>query len=256
MYSARNYTFYIKINRDDTIFELKEVIKAKNQQAFVSVDAKDLKLWKVEIRDNDVVSLSTISLKDKDELLATRKISNVFLTPFPRIEQPVALKSEVSNLRETFSKLGNLFYHGKRKPEGSDEENEGSDRKKEKVIDLNPKFLAEFFEKQEGIKDDFTELHELCMNEFKFERKGRDDAIYRTYDYIFDRYCTINKQLSEGKGIGDKKLFPLLVLQSAPGGGKSFFLDELASLKSEDLNRYLQLKLSNLNNERNSDEKQ
>ncbi|RHZ53525.1 hypothetical protein Glove_441g114 [Diversispora epigaea] len=116
---------------------------------------------------------------------------------------------------------------GKRKPEGSDEGNEGSDRKKEKLIDHNPESIVEFFEKQEGIKDDFTELHELCIYEFKFERKG----------------------------ISDKQLYPLPALQSAPGGRKSFFLDELASLKSEDLGRYLQLKLSNLEKEGKRGEK-
>ncbi|KAF0351281.1 hypothetical protein F8M41_015383 [Gigaspora margarita] len=94
------------------------------------------------------------------------------------------------------------------------------------------------------------------MNEFNFERKGRDDTIFQTYDYIFDRYCKIRKQLSENRGIGDKKLYPLLALQSTPGGGKSFFLDELASLKSEDLDRYLKIKLSDLEKEQGSGEKQ
>ncbi|RHZ53390.1 hypothetical protein Glove_442g7 [Diversispora epigaea] len=145
---------------------------------------------------------------------------------------------------------------GKRKPEGSDEENEGSDRKKEKLIDHNPKSIVEFLEKQKGIKNDFTKLHELCMNEFKFVREGRDDAIYQTYDYIFDRHCKIRKRLSEDKNISDKSLYPLPALQSAPGGGKSFFLDELASLKSEDLDRYFQLKISNLEKEGKSVEKQ
>ncbi|CAG8773700.1 8349_t:CDS:1, partial [Racocetra persica] len=89
---------------------------------------------------------------------------------------------------------------------------------------LSPKSIAEFLEKQEGIKNNFAKPHELCMNEFKFERKGKDDTILRTYNYIFDRYCKIRKQLSENRGIGDKKLYPLLVLQSTPRREKSFFL--------------------------------
>ncbi|CAG8764662.1 15126_t:CDS:1, partial [Cetraspora pellucida] len=86
--------------------------------------------------------------------------------------------------------------------------------------------------------------------------KSRDDAIHQTYNYIFDRYCKIRKQLSENEGIGDKKLYPLPTLQSTPGGGKSFFLDELASLKSKDLDRYLKIKLSELEKKQGSGEQQ
>ncbi|RIB18707.1 hypothetical protein C2G38_2245604, partial [Gigaspora rosea] len=124
--------------------------------------------------------------------------------------------------------------------------------KKKKLIDLSPKSIAEFLEKQEGIKNDFEKPRELCMNEFRFERKGRDDTILQTYDYIFDRYCKI----SENRSIDDKELYPLLALQSTSGGGKSFFLYELASLKSEDLDRYLKIKLSDLEKKQGSDEKQ
>ncbi|CAG8564490.1 12800_t:CDS:2 [Funneliformis mosseae] len=64
------------------------------------------------------------------------------------------------------------------------------------------------------------------------EREGRDDALCQTYDYIYDRYCN----LSSAKSLADKQSHPLFAFQSAPGGGKSFFFDELASLKGEDIN--------------------
>lgn len=39
----------VKIDKDKSIFELKESFKAKNQNGFAGIDADRLKLWKVEI---------------------------------------------------------------------------------------------------------------------------------------------------------------------------------------------------------------
>jgi hypothetical protein len=48
--------------------------------------------------------------------------------------------------------------------------------------------------------------------------------------------------LADGKSIGGKAFHPILALQAAPGGGKSFLLDELASLNEDDFNNYLNAK--------------
>ncbi|CAG8600278.1 644_t:CDS:2 [Racocetra fulgida] len=58
------------------------------------------------------------------------------------------------------------------------------------------------------------------------------------------------------RNIFDKKLYPLPALQSTSGEGKSFFLDELTSLKSEDLDRYLKIKLFDLEKEQGSGKRQ
>ena len=49
-----------------------------------------------------------------------------------------------------------------------------------------------------------------------------------------------DRNLINAADLNDKSWFPLIALQSAPGGGKSFFLDEFASFKDEDLNGFLQ----------------
>src|SRR6185369_3360695 len=66
--------FSVKINRDEPISELKEAIKAKNTQAFANVDAKDLRLWKVEIPDDRDSELANPALDV--ELLATRDVGD------------------------------------------------------------------------------------------------------------------------------------------------------------------------------------
>jgi hypothetical protein len=70
--------FSVKISRDEPVSELKKVIKAENVQTFANVDAKDIKLWKVEIPGDHDDPLSNLSLRDNDELLAIRKISKYF----------------------------------------------------------------------------------------------------------------------------------------------------------------------------------
>src|SRR3954470_9708443 len=70
--------FSVKISRDEPISELKDAIKGKNAQTFANVDAKDIKLWNVKIRDDRDDLLSRLTLNDGDELLATKKISKYF----------------------------------------------------------------------------------------------------------------------------------------------------------------------------------
>jgi len=109
------------------------------------------------------------------------------------------------------------------------------------------RFFTEDDENKKLIKTDFAKPYKLCDNKFNFKREGRDDALYHVYDYIYVRHCGI----SNAKSLGDKALHPLLALQSAPGGGKTFFFDELASLNSEDISHYLEKKHSErINNEK------
>src|SRR3954470_2980410 len=108
--------------------------------------------------------------------------------------------------------------------------------------ELSLKSIAKFLEEQEGVKDDFTKPHGLCINRFDFQRKSRDKTLHKIYDRIVKRYISIKKTLEKGKSVGDKSLHPVLALQATPGGGKSFLLDELAALKSEDFDNYLKSK--------------
>ncbi|CAB4492691.1 unnamed protein product [Rhizophagus irregularis] len=128
---------------------------------------------------------------------------------------------------------------GKRKAEDSSEE---LDNKKVRRIGLSPESIAKFLEEQEEVKDDFTKPHELCINRFDFQRKGRDETLHKIYDCIVKRYISIKNTLEKEKSVGDKSLHPILALQATPGGGKSFLLDELAALKSEDFDNYLKSK--------------
>jgi hypothetical protein len=68
--------FSVKISRDEPISELKKAIKAENVQTFANIDAKDIKLWKVEIPDNHDDQLSNLSLQDQNKPLATREIED------------------------------------------------------------------------------------------------------------------------------------------------------------------------------------
>lgn len=66
-----------------------------------------------------------------------------------------------------------------------------------------------------------------------FERKDRDESLKRFYDLLA-------KRQSDRKTAGnsnDRKLNPLICVYAAPGAGKSFFLDEVAKLSIEDLDK-------------------
>jgi hypothetical protein len=70
--------FAVNISSSKLVSHLKEAIKAKKQNDFAGVDADKLKLWRVEISDDDNDQLSNISLQDQDELIATKKILKYF----------------------------------------------------------------------------------------------------------------------------------------------------------------------------------
>ena len=56
--------FFVKISRNETISDLKEIIKVKKQKDFAGVDADKLKLWKVKIPYNRDL-LGNLTLQDK-----------------------------------------------------------------------------------------------------------------------------------------------------------------------------------------------
>src|SRR5436305_5259472 len=65
--------FNVKVNKTEAVSELRDAIKEKNTQAFANVDAKDIKLWKVDIsleEPNEKLKLvnEKINVNIKDEL--------------------------------------------------------------------------------------------------------------------------------------------------------------------------------------------
>ena len=70
--------FPVDINKDQLVGHLKKAIKAEKHKTFHGVEADELKLWKVTIPDDHVDPLGNLTLNDRDELLATKKISKYF----------------------------------------------------------------------------------------------------------------------------------------------------------------------------------
>ncbi|GBB93733.1 hypothetical protein RclHR1_22210002 [Rhizophagus clarus] len=68
--------FPVDIEKDRLVGHLKEAIKAKKQSDFAGVDADKLKLWKVEIPDDQDDQLANLLLNDQTELLVTRDIGD------------------------------------------------------------------------------------------------------------------------------------------------------------------------------------
>ena|ERR1051325_4604557 len=72
--------FSVKIGRDETISELKKTIKAEKAPEFDSFPANKLKLWKVEIPDEQEDALLNLSLQE-NALLPTREIGEYWTKP-------------------------------------------------------------------------------------------------------------------------------------------------------------------------------
>ena len=68
--------FEVDIEKDKSVSHLKKVIKAEQPQTFANVDAKDIKLWKVEIGGDHDDQLRNLTLLDQDELLAINDIGD------------------------------------------------------------------------------------------------------------------------------------------------------------------------------------
>lgn len=89
--------FSVKINRDESISNLKDAIKVKNQNDFASVDAKRLKLWKVEIASDRLDDrLKNLTLNDSNELLAMDEIGEYWADDPPKKHINVLVESPMS----------------------------------------------------------------------------------------------------------------------------------------------------------------
>ncbi|KAF8925514.1 hypothetical protein BGZ47_003224, partial [Haplosporangium gracile] len=80
---ATSNAFSIKIPSNDTVDDLKKLIKAEKSNAFSDIDADQLTLWRVSIPDDDdddeiSIVLDNVNNKDKKKLRATRGLLEIF----------------------------------------------------------------------------------------------------------------------------------------------------------------------------------
>jgi hypothetical protein len=69
--------FPVDIEKYQLVGHLKKVIKAEQPQTFANVDAKDIKLWKVEIGGDHLDDqLGNLTLNDSNEMLAINEIGD------------------------------------------------------------------------------------------------------------------------------------------------------------------------------------
>ena len=102
--------FPVDIEKDQLVGHLKKVIKAEQPQTFANVDAKDIKLWKVTIPDDQDDLLSNLILNDEPELLATREIGDYWTEKPPKrhihvLVEPPPLRAEVKELLDRIASL-------------------------------------------------------------------------------------------------------------------------------------------------------
>src|SRR4051812_47139156 len=83
--------FPVDIEKDQLVGHLKEAIKEKIDVP-ANFKAKDLKLWKKEIPDDQDDLLSNLTLNDGDGLLATREIGDYWPTSSPKKHIHVIVK--------------------------------------------------------------------------------------------------------------------------------------------------------------------
>ena len=114
--------FPVDIEKDQLIGHLKEAIKDKIDVP-ANFKAKDIKLWKVEIPDDQDDLLNSLTLQDQPELLATREIGDYWTEKPPKrhihvlVEPPASTTAsdEVLELRKqlaTMQELLNKSVHG------------------------------------------------------------------------------------------------------------------------------------------------
>jgi hypothetical protein len=76
---------------------------------------------------------------------------------------------------------------------------------------------------------------ELAANKPNWPRVGRDNNLKECYAHMAGRLR--GRESAKGNP-GVKEYNPLIALQSSPGGGKSFFLDQLALCDETDLRNF------------------
>jgi hypothetical protein len=109
--------FPVDIEKDQLVGHLKKVIKAEQPQTFANVDAKDIKLWKVEIGGDHDDQLRNLTLLDQDELLAINDIGDYWTEkPLKKhihvlVEPPetTATSDEVLELRKQLASMQELL---------------------------------------------------------------------------------------------------------------------------------------------------
>ncbi|KAG0330642.1 hypothetical protein BG000_011618 [Podila horticola] len=123
---ALSNAFSIKIPSNDTVDDLKNLIKTKKAPRFDGVAADELTLWRVSIPDDDdngdddlPILLDSIPGKDRKRLKATTKLSKVFIGELPEdtihvvVHRPSQSRSddlhpEVAALRKQLSDMKQL----------------------------------------------------------------------------------------------------------------------------------------------------
>ncbi len=101
--------FAIEIDSNKSISYLKEIIKESQKPFFDNVPTKDIKLWKVEICDDDD-ELSNISLQDRDELFGSRSINDYWTRMPPKRHIHVIISSLTSNINPS-TRYFEIFPH-------------------------------------------------------------------------------------------------------------------------------------------------
>lgn len=101
--NASTNTFPIDIDGSKLVGHLKKAIKMEKQIDFADVDADKLRLWKVEIPDDHDDQLRSLSLRNKDELLASKKISRYFPVTPPEEHIHVIIKSPLCTVSNSYS---------------------------------------------------------------------------------------------------------------------------------------------------------
>ncbi|KAG9067165.1 hypothetical protein KI688_011946 [Linnemannia hyalina] len=99
--------FSVEIDPSKTVDGLKDRIRAKTPDTFTGVDAKDLILWKVSIKDDDdgdddvTIVLDSVPGSEKKKLRATRELSDVFKETPPKktihiiVERPPQVQAPI-----------------------------------------------------------------------------------------------------------------------------------------------------------------
>src|SRR3954469_3238651 len=105
--------FPVDIEKEQLVGHLKKVIKAEKHKTFHDVEADELKLWKVSIPDDHDDPLSKLTLKDGDELLATREIGDYWTEKAPKrhihvLVEPPALTSTSNREQELLDQVASL----------------------------------------------------------------------------------------------------------------------------------------------------
>ena len=76
--------FVVRIGKNKLVDELKEAIKEEIKSAFVNISARDLRLWKIEIPDDNEEELQNLTLQDSDQLMSSKEIKYYWSSPPPK----------------------------------------------------------------------------------------------------------------------------------------------------------------------------